>query len=200
MVIAPVFQWVDLCHRARRIRHVAPGVVFIRRDVGGGEGFCGGVVGDLVQAGDVALLVGFVVVRVAVKVRLACCFGAVVHRQRSACGVVDKVHLVGGAACRPRLAGDLAVLRRVLVGRCAVGIRHGFSGADAVGTVAVSRRFPAAGQALQLAAVLPRQGVLGAVKVGQRVADRDAVFFLVGNTPRRAVDGDTGDSYPLISK
>ena len=91
-------------------------------------------------------------------------------------------------------------MRGVLVGRCAAGIGHCLAGADAVGTVAVSRRFPAAGQALQLAAVLPRQGVLGAVKVGQRVADRDAVFFLVGNTPRRAVDGDTGDSYPLISK
>ena len=156
MVIAPVFQWVDLCHRAGRVGHVAPGVVFVGCDAGGGEGFGGGVVGDFVKTGDVALLVGLVIVRVAVKVRLACCFGAIVHRQRSACGVVDKVHLVGGAACRPRLAGDLTVLRRVLVGRCTAGIRHGFAGADAVRAIGVSRRFSAAGQAGQLAAVLPR--------------------------------------------
>ena len=80
-------------------------------------------------------------------------------------------------------------MRGVLVGRCAAGIRHGFAGADAVRAIGVSRRFSAAGQAGKLAAVLPRQGVLGAVEVGQRVADRDAVFFFVGNTPRRAVDG-----------
>ena len=84
-------------------------------------------------------------------------------------------------------------MRGVLVGRCAVGIRHGFSGADAVGAVGVSRGFSAAGQAGKLAAVLPRQGVLGAVEVGQRVADGDAVFFLVGNTPRRAVDSHAGE-------
>ena len=36
---------------------------------------------------------------------------------------------------------------------------------------------------------MPRQRVLGAVKVGQRVADGDAVFFFVGDAPRRAVDG-----------
>ena len=51
----------------------------------------------------------------------------------------------------------------------------------------------AAGQAGKLAAVLPRQGVLRAVEVGQRVADRDAVFFLVGDAPRRAVDGHAGE-------
>ena len=140
MVIAPVFQRVDLCHRAGRVGHVAPGVVFVGCNAGGGEGFGAGVVGDFVQAGDVALLVGLVIVRVAVKVCLACRFGTVVHRQRSACGVVDEVHLVGGAVGCPRLAGDLAVLRGILVGRCAAGIRHGFAGADAVRTVGISRR------------------------------------------------------------
>ena len=91
-------------------------------------------------------------------------------------------------------------MRGVLVGRCTAGIRHGFAGADAVGAVGIGRGFSAAGQAGKLAAVLPRQGVLRAVEVGQRVADRDAVFFFVGDAPRRAVDGDAGDSYPLISK
>ena len=69
-------------------------------DAGGGEGFGAGVVGDLVQAGDVALLVGLVVVGVAVEVRLACCFGAIVHRQRAACGVVRVVLIVDPAASR----------------------------------------------------------------------------------------------------
>ena len=150
-------------------------------------------VGDFVKTGDVALLVGFVIVGVAVKVCLACCFGAVVHRQGSACSVVDKVHLVSGAAGRPRLAGDLAVLRGVLVGRCAAGIRHGFAGADAVGAIGVSRGFSPAGQAGKLAAVLPRQGVLRAVEIRQRIADCDAVFFFVGDAPRRAVDGHAGE-------
>ena len=36
---------------------------------------------------------------------------------------------------------------------------------------------------------MPRQGVLRAVEVGQRVANGNAVFFLVGDAPRRAVDG-----------
>ena len=40
---------------------------------------------------------------------------------------------------------------------------------------------------------MPRQGVLRAVEVGQRVADRDAVFFFVGDAPRRAVDGHAGE-------
>ena len=100
MVIAPVFQRVDLCHRACRVGHVAPGVVFIRRDAGGGEGFGAGVVGDFVKTGDVALLVGLVVVGVAVKVCLACCLGAVVHRKQSACGVVRVVLIVDSAASR----------------------------------------------------------------------------------------------------
>ena len=193
MVIAPVFQRVDLCHRAGRVGHVAPGVVFVGGDTGGGEGIGCCVVGDLVQSGDVALLVGFVVVRIAIKVRLACCLGAVVHRQRSACGVVDEVHLVGGAVGRPRLAGDLTVLRGVLVGRCAAGIRHGLAGADAVCAVGIGRGFSAAGQAGKLAPVLPRQGVLGAVEVGQRVADRDAAACFVGNIPRRTVDSHAGE-------
>ena len=100
MVIAPVFQRVDLCHRARRIRYIAPGVVFVGCDAGGGEGFGGGVVGDFVKTGDVALLVGFVVVGVAVEVRLACRFGAVVHRKRAAGGVVRVVLIVDPAASR----------------------------------------------------------------------------------------------------
>ena len=100
MVIAPVFQWVELCHRTGGIRYISPGVVLIRCNAGGGEGFGAGVVGDLVQAGDVALLVGLVIVGVAVKVRLACRFGAVVHRKRAAGGVVRVVLIVDPAASR----------------------------------------------------------------------------------------------------
>ena len=100
MVIATVFQRVDVCHRAGGIRHVAPGVVFVGGDAGGGEGFGGGVVGDFVQAGDVALLVGLVVVGIAVKVCLACRFGAIVHRKRAAGGVVRVVLIVNPAASR----------------------------------------------------------------------------------------------------
>ena len=40
---------------------------------------------------------------------------------------------------------------------------------------------------------MPRQGVLGAVEIRQRIADGDAVFFLVGDAPRCAVDGDAGE-------
>ena len=80
-----------------------------------------------------------------------------------------------------------------MVGRRAAGIGHGFAGADAVGAVGIGRRFSAAGQAGKLAAVLPRQGVLRAVEVGQRIADGDAVFFFVGDAPRCAVDGHAGE-------
>ena len=100
MVIPPVFQRVDFCHRTGRIGYIAPGVVLIRGDAGGGEGIGRSVVGDLVQAGNVALLVGLVIVRVAVKVRLVCRFGAIVHRKRSACGVVRVVLIVDPAASR----------------------------------------------------------------------------------------------------
>ena len=58
MVVAAISQGVDIGHFAGGVGHVAPGVVFIRCNAGGGEGFGRGVVGDFVQAGDVALLVG----------------------------------------------------------------------------------------------------------------------------------------------
>ena len=100
MVVAAISQGVDIGHFAGGIRYIPPGVVFIRCNAGRGEGFGAGIVGDLVQAGDVALLVGFVVVGVAVKVRLACRFGAVVHRKRAAGGVVRVVLIVDPAASR----------------------------------------------------------------------------------------------------
>ena len=58
MIVAAISQGVDVGHFAGGVGHVAPGVVFIRCNAGGGEGFGRGVVGDFVQAGDVALLVG----------------------------------------------------------------------------------------------------------------------------------------------
>ena len=189
LIVAAISQGVDIGHFAGGVGHVAPGVVLIRCNTGGGEGFGRGVVGDLVQAGDVALLVGFVVVGVAGVFVGVGELDAVVEGQRPAGGVVDEVHL--GAA--PLLADDLAVLRCIIMhDRRIIAVHESLAGADAVGAVGIGRGFSAAGQAGKLAAVLPRQGVLGAVEVGQRVADRDAVFFLVGNAPRRAVDGDAG--------
>ena len=144
MIVAAISQGVDIGHFAGGVGHVAPGVVFIRGDAGGGEGFGGGVVGDFVKTGDVALLVGFVVVGVAGVFVGVGELDAVVEGQRSAGGVVDEVHL--GAA--PLLADDLAVLCCIIMhDRRIIAVHEGLAGADAVGAVGIGRRFSAAGQA-----------------------------------------------------
>ena len=190
MIVAAISQGVDIGHFAGGVGHVAPGVVFIRRDAGGGEGFGRGVVGDLVQAGDVALLVGFVVVGVAGVFVGVGELDAVIEGQRSAGGVVDEVHL--GAA--PLLADDLAVLRCIIMhDRRIIAVHESLAGADAVGAVAVPGAAACPGQARQLAAVFPGELVVVAVKVMRRVADRAAAVAFVGKLARLAVDRDAGE-------
>ncbi len=190
MIVAAISQGVDIGHFAGGVGHVAPGVVFIRGDAGGGEGFGRGVVGDFVKTGDVALLVGFVVVGVAGVFVGVGELDAVVEGQRSAGGVVDEVHL--GAA--PLLADDLAVLRCIIMhDRRIIAVHESLAGADAVGAVAVPGAAACPGQARQLAAVFPGELVVVAVKVMRRVADRAAAVAFIGKLTGLAVDRDAGE-------
>ena len=190
MIVAAISQGVDIGHFAGGVGHVAPGVVFIRRDAGGGEGFGGGVVGDFVKTGDVALLVGFVVVGVAGVFVGVGELDAVVEGQRPTGGVVDEVHL--GAA--PLLADDLAVLRCIIMhDRRIIAVHESLAGADAVGAVAVPGAAACPGQARQLAAVFPGELVVVAVKVMRRVANGAAAVTFVGKLAGLPVDGDAGE-------
>ena len=74
-----------------------------------------------------------------------------------------------------------------------IAVHESLAGADAVGAVAVPGAAACPSQARQLAAVFPGELVVVAVKVMRRVADRDAVFFFVGDAPRRAFDSHAGE-------